>query len=201
MKGHVSHTDGKARSINRKILVISNGIIEGQTLREAVRLHSSDGEQRAAIRVIAPALNSRLRHWLSDEDEARRSAALRLAAGLESLTAAGIEADGQVGDADPIQAIADALYQFGAEEIVIATEPRWLSHWLTRDLVGRAQRRFAQAVVDVLIEPGDGAKTKSRSWTRLRRSANNRKTGSCAALKATAHRTGPLDRKQIAANG
>ena len=194
MKRQLSHTDGKAGSIDRRILVISNGIIEAQALREAIGLQSGDGERRAAIRVIAPALNSRLRYWLSDEDEARRSAELRLAAGLESLTAAGIEADGRVGDADPMQAIADALYQFGADEIVIATEPRWLSHWLTRDLAGRAQRRFARAVVDVPIEPSD-------SWTRLRRSPNRRKTGSLAALKATAHRIGALDRKRIAANG
>jgi len=197
MKRQVTHTGGKARPIKRKILVISNGIIEGETLSKAIGLQSGE-EQRAALRVIAPALNSRVRHWLSDEDEARRSAALRLAAGLASLSAAGIEADGQVGDADPIQA-ADALYQFGPEEIVIVSEQRWLSHWQTRDLVGRAQRRFAQAVMDVLIEPSEGAKTKSASWTSLRQPPDNRTTG--AAAKATAHRSGPLDHNRIAANG
>ena len=85
-------------------------------------MHVGD-ESRAEVRVIAPALVSRLRYWLSDDAEARRNAALRLAAGLESLCAAGIEAHGQVGDADPLLAIADALFHFDAEEIVIATQP------------------------------------------------------------------------------
>jgi len=144
MESHVGHTE----SGNRKILVVANQIVEGRALREAIGLQVGD-EWRAEVRVIAPALNSRLRHWLSDEDEARRNAARLLADELESLSAAGIEADGHVGDADPLQAIADALHQFGAGEIVIADQPSRRSHRLTRDLVGRARRRFAQIVVHI----------------------------------------------------
>jgi hypothetical protein len=77
--------------------------------------------------VVAPALNSRLRHWISDEDVARRAAEERLAFCLERLTRAGLEARGVVGDADPLQAIADALYDFAANEIVIATSQEFLS--------------------------------------------------------------------------
>jgi hypothetical protein len=93
--------------------------------------------------------------------EARRNAALRLAAGLESLSAAGIDADGHVGDPDPLLAIADALFHFDADEIVIATPPPGRLHWLTRDLVERAQRRFPQRIVHVVIEPIEEAKTSS----------------------------------------
>jgi hypothetical protein len=102
----------------RRVLVVANETVEGAALRDAVK-PPANGEPAAEVLVIAPALNSRLRHWLSDEDEARRGASLRLAASLERLRAAGIEAEGRVGDADPLQAISDALYEFGAQQIVI----------------------------------------------------------------------------------
>ena len=130
------HSNTQARLGNRRILVVLNGIVEAEAFRRATGLGRRD-EQQAEVRVIAPALNSRIRHWLSDEDEARRRAHLRLAATLESLCAAGIEADGRVGDADPLQAIDDALVEFHPEEIVIVTQPDRHSHWTTRDLPGK----------------------------------------------------------------
>jgi len=87
--------------------------------------------------VVAPALNSRLRRWASDEDRARRRAAQRLSAHLEHLERRGLQAEGRVGDADPLLAIADALATFPADEILIAgTVP------LAEKLLLRARRRF-----------------------------------------------------------
>ena len=51
MKRQVSPTDGQAKPGNRKILVVANEIIEGQT-RQAIGLQVGD-EQRAEVRVIA----------------------------------------------------------------------------------------------------------------------------------------------------
>jgi hypothetical protein len=79
-----------------------------------------DGEE---ILVVAPALNSRLRHWLSDDDGARHAATERLDACLERLEQSGVHAHGRVGDADPVQAIADSLPGFAADEVVIAAPP------------------------------------------------------------------------------
>jgi nucleotide-binding universal stress UspA family protein len=76
----------------------------------------------ADVLVVAPALNSRLRHWVSDEDAARRRAEHRVAAFVEHLERRGIHAQGRVGDADPLLAIADALSVFPADEIVITAE-------------------------------------------------------------------------------
>jgi hypothetical protein len=75
-------------------------------------------------------LNSRLKHWLSDEDDARRRAADRLAFSLERLASEGVDAQGWVGDPDPVQAIDDALHLFRAERIVVATHPESSSNWL-----------------------------------------------------------------------
>ena len=62
----------------------------------------------AEVLVVAPALNSWLRHWLSDEDTARRRAEERVTAHLERLERSGVHAEGRVGDADPLLAIADS---------------------------------------------------------------------------------------------
>jgi nucleotide-binding universal stress UspA family protein len=102
----------------------------------------------AEVLVVAPALNSRLRHWLSDEDEARRKAEERAAACVDRLERAGIRARGRVGDADPLQAIADALPTFAADEIVIAAHPEQ-SHRLAEELASRARDRFALPVLRV----------------------------------------------------
>jgi len=100
----------------------------------------------ADVLVVAPALNSWLRHWLSDEDAARRRAEERVAAFVDALKRSGIHARGRVGDADPLQAIADALPTFPADEIVIAAQPKHSTR-LADELVSRARNRFALPIL------------------------------------------------------
>ena len=183
----------------RRILVVANGIVEAKALRDAAGLRVGDG-QHTEVYVIAPALNSRLRHWLSDEDGARGKAALRLEVSLETLCAAGIEADGQVGDADPLQAISDALAEFRAEEILIAAQPGWRSHWATRDLVGHVRRRFAQPLVHVVVGSSEGAATRSTSSTR-RGAQSVRRAASAALSMASLYPAGSLVCERVKTNG
>jgi hypothetical protein len=136
----------------KRILVVATEPVGGAALRDAIL--GVESEPGAEVLVIAPSLNSRLRYWLSDEDGARRAAGVRLAASLAHLRAAGIEAWGMVSDADPLQAIADALHQFPAHYIAITALPDGRSHRLAHDLAARAQRRFALPVVD----PADHSK-------------------------------------------
>ena len=95
----------------------------------------------AEVLVVAPALNSWLRHWVSDEDAARRRAKERAASFVERLTRSGARAEGRVGDADPLLAIADALTTFPADAIAIAARPEHSR--FAADLASRAQARFA----------------------------------------------------------
>jgi hypothetical protein len=92
----------------------------------------------ANVLVVAPALNSRLRRWVSDEDRARRRAAERLRGYLDQLEKRGVHAEGRLGDADPLLAIADALAMFPADEIVIAADAVPLAEHLAR----RTRQRF-----------------------------------------------------------
>jgi hypothetical protein len=135
------------------ILVIANETVESPILREAI---AAGAGHDTRVAIVAPALNSRARHWVSDEDGARMRAKLRLERCLESLAADGIEARGWIGDADPLQAMADALHLVPAERIVIATHPEGRSNWLARRLVPRARRRFAIPILHVVVDQATG---------------------------------------------
>jgi glyoxylate carboligase len=93
-----------------------------------------------------------MRTWASDEDGARAAAQSRLDASLAQLERDGIQAEGEVGDGDPLQAIEDALRTFGADEIIISTHPEGRSHWLERGIVSGARERFAVPITHVVVD-------------------------------------------------
>ena len=134
----------------RRILVIANETVGGQTLREEIRRRSEGYEEQ--VLVVCPALNSPIRHWASDEDQARAKAQLRLDASLAGLAEAGIEARGEVGDCEPLQAIEDAVRTFGPDEMIISTHPEGRSNWLERGVVRGARERFAVPITHVVVD-------------------------------------------------
>jgi hypothetical protein len=134
----------------RRILVVANETVAGHTLRSMILERSLD--VREEVLVVTPALNSPLRHWVSDEDGARAAAQERLDASLAKLADAGVQARGEVGDGDPLQAMEDALRTFGADEIIISTHPEGRSNWLERGVVERARDRFAVPITHVVVD-------------------------------------------------
>src|SRR5207248_8808135 len=102
--------------------------------------------------VVSPALNSTLKTWTSDEDGARRAAQERLDKSLQSLRAVDLDAQGEVGDADPVQAIEDALRTFQPDELIISTHPAGRSQWLERGVVERARERFELPLTHVVVD-------------------------------------------------
>jgi hypothetical protein len=134
----------------RRILVVANETVTSGVLYETIRARARDGLTR--VLVVAPALNGRLQYWISDEGEARRAARERLVACIERLSSDGIEANGIVGDPNPMLAIADALVVFPADELVIATHPEGNSNWLARDLIRKSRRRFGLPVLHIVVD-------------------------------------------------
>ena len=134
----------------RRILVIANETVGGAELMQILR-SKSEGV-REQILVVCPALNSQLRHWTSDEDRARGEAQARLEESLAALADEGVRARGQVGDADPVQAVEDALRTFGADEIVVSTHPPGRSNWLERGVVERVRERFPCPIHHVVVD-------------------------------------------------
>jgi hypothetical protein len=134
----------------RRVLVITNETAEGDVLHETIVVSAE--EPGTEVLVVAPALNSRLRHWLSDSDAAHHAAELRLERCLDRLRSVGVRVEGEVGDADPLQAIEDALVWFRADELIVATHPPERSNWLEHDLVARACARFGLPVIHVVVD-------------------------------------------------
>ncbi len=134
----------------RRILVIANETVGGGRLLEVLR-DKADGV-REQVLVVSPALNSAIRTWASDEDGARAAAQRRLDTSIARLAGAGIDARGEVGDGDPLQAIEDALRTFGADEIVISTHPEGRSNWLERNVVSQARERFDVPITHVIVD-------------------------------------------------
>ena len=77
------HTDNRP-STRFRILVITNETARGDELRDAVLAYATRGHP-AQVLVVAPAPNSRLRHWLSDDAAARRGAVERVVQCVERL--------------------------------------------------------------------------------------------------------------------
>src|SRR4051794_35412813 len=102
----------------RRILVLANETVASDLLQRVIEFAA--GEEGADVLVVAPALTTRLACWASDDARPRREAEERLTICLASLRASGLDAEGYVGDADPLVAAADALELFGADEIVVA---------------------------------------------------------------------------------
>jgi hypothetical protein len=105
-------------------------------VRERTAEHDSD------VVLVCPALNSRLAHWVSDVDAAEQAARHRVADGVRALVQAGVDAVGVVGDPNPLQAIEDALWIYGADELVLATHADDQLHWLERRVVERTRAHY-----------------------------------------------------------
>ena len=133
-----------------RILVVANETVGGAELRSVISERAN--RVQARVLVVCPALNSPLRHWASDEDGARAAAQARLDESLTAMLAAGLDATGEIGDGDPIQAIEDAVRTFRPNELIISTHPPGRSHWLERGVVEKTRTRFAIPLTHVVVE-------------------------------------------------
>jgi hypothetical protein len=134
----------------RRILVIANETVGGRALLSEIRARSHGA--RTKIFVVCPALNTPVKHWTNEEDAARVAAQNRLDKSLAAIHGAGLDATGEIGDDDPLQAIEDVLSTFAPDELIISTHPEGQSNWLERGVVGGARERFALPVTHVVVD-------------------------------------------------
>jgi GABA permease len=142
------HPDGPPDE--RRVLVVANETVGGAELMGALGEIALAGQAR--FHAVAPALNSRLKTWTSDEDPARAAAQRRLDATLKRLRDVEIEVDGEVGDADPLIAVADTVRTFRPTEIVVSTHPEGRSNWLERGVVAALRDRYDIPVTHVVVD-------------------------------------------------
>ena len=137
---------GNPNPKSQRLLYVAHQACGNPALCAEVRAHAAGG---ADVLVVAPVLSSPLNRWTSDEAQDRGLAEARLEESVGCLRRSGLRVRGTVGDADPVQAMADALAGFPADEIVICLEAPERPHWLRKGVVERAEERFGVPVTEI----------------------------------------------------
>ena len=100
-----------------------------------------DGD--AEVLVVAPAQHqSPLRFWMSDADDAIAKADQVQEETVERLDEQGVDAAGDTGETDPLEAIQDALATFEADRIIVVRHPEGDRDLFEEDVVDEARARF-----------------------------------------------------------
>jgi hypothetical protein len=146
---------GARPTSGRRVLVIANDAVGGDRLVEEITRRIGDPHD-AEVRIVSPPLVDRAIDLLAGEvDEDIEEARRRLRVSVEALQMKGIEASGDVGDADPVLAIKDALALFPADEVIIIAHPPEHASWLERNVLDRARSELSIPITYVQVEHVD----------------------------------------------
>lgn len=130
-----------------RVLLVANRTATTQALFSAVARRAAYGDAR--FHLVVPATPHGLHRVVDPEVTGRVEAQAQVEAALPRLSgAAGTPVTGEVGDADPMAAIHDALFAKPFDEIIVSTLPRRVSRWLHLDLPSKA-RGFGLPVTHV----------------------------------------------------
>lgn len=107
----------------------------------------------ASVRIVSPASRVSRLQWLTNEEDAAREAAGRIAERTADAVREGTEAgvETEVGDVDPLRATEDALASFDADEIVVLVRSEDHASWLERSAVHDGFERFGLPVRYVVV--------------------------------------------------
>ena len=144
-------------SVIRSYLIVANQTLNSRSLTDAIKARLADGPVRTHVVVPLSPIDRRLT-W--DETESRNVAQSRLDDVVARLREMGAEADGEVGDRDPVNAVRDALRRQEADEVIVSTLPRGLSRWLGEDVPSRL--RAACPVPVTVVTQGATVQASSR---------------------------------------
>lgn len=136
----------------KRVLIIANEAVADRPagVPEVVRKQVLEADE---VRVVAPMLTTRLQSWVSDIDGAACAADGRMQAIVGSIGASGQPATvGQVGDEDPLQAVADALAVFPADALILAVHAPDVANWRERRFTDKVRARFDLPVTEMLLD-------------------------------------------------
>jgi hypothetical protein len=116
-----------------RVLIVAHKTAATPALLEAVRERAAKGS--CAFTLLVPNAVAGLAKVMDPEDQPEDAARDVLALALPLLEqAAGGPVEGIVGDANPMDAIQDAVNLNGYDEIILSTLPARVSRWLRLDL-------------------------------------------------------------------
>jgi hypothetical protein len=124
------------------VLVVANLTANSQHLLDALKARA----ERSPIRVtlVMPAQGPGL--------GGREAVKARLDEALEGMRAAGLEANGAIGDADPMEAVAEYFDPARHDEAIVCTLPGRSSKWLQHDFPHRVARFTGVPVTHVVAD-------------------------------------------------
>jgi len=134
----------------KRVLVITNEAVANTAgVPEAIQKQVREAE---LVHVVAPVLTSRLHSWVSDIDAEFREADERMRMLVNGIGSSGPAVSGQVGDEDPLQAVADALVVFPADALILGVHPSDEANWRERRFSERVREGFALPVTEVTLD-------------------------------------------------
>lgn len=153
----------------RRYLVVANQTLGGAGLRDEIRKRHE--AEPSSFFMLVPNTRARDYHGVpvagghvpmptmitasgpATDQEATAQARYRLDQLLRRLNEMDAKVEGQLGDADPLNAISETLATRQFDEVIVSTLPRPISKWLRADLPRQVQRRFGLPVT-VIISKG-----------------------------------------------
>jgi hypothetical protein len=155
-----------------RYLVVANQTLGGERLMEEIRSRVAAGSSTFHLLVpltpfddwqtawrwgwtsgdtgpTAAAIERRDQDVRAARHRAETTAQSRLSQLLGQIRAIGSEAQGEIGDSDPVKAIDAAMAAEDFDEIIISTLPEGVSHWLRMDVPNRVKRKFKIPVTTV----------------------------------------------------
>jgi hypothetical protein len=126
----------------RSFLVVANVTATSEELIHALQARAA--KEPASFTLVIPA---------TPFGGGRSAAVQKLEEALEQLRAAGLEAEGSVGNADPILAVTDAWDPKRYDEIILSTLPMRVSKWLHAGLPERIAKLTDAPVTHVVSHP------------------------------------------------
>jgi hypothetical protein len=132
------------------VLVIANETVAGKGLIEALKQRAAGGAD--LVTVIAPVSKPHA-GYVVYEDTRRASAGRRLDRTLSALHEAGIKAHGLVVDANPEDAVRDAMSMLDPkpDEVIVSTHPEERSGWLRRKVIDRVRAAAGAVPVEHIV--------------------------------------------------
>lgn len=136
----------------RRYLIVAHRTLGGTELRDRVK--KLVAEEPSRFHILVPVTHPADHNWTEGEVIAR--AKDRLAEGIAQFASMGIEATGEVGDVNPVYAVAvlmkrDEIF----DGILLSTLPPGLSRWLKLDVPTRLQREV-DCPVEIIISRASG---------------------------------------------
>jgi hypothetical protein len=123
------------------VLVVANQTADSEELLRTLGARSERGP--TSFTLLLPSLPG----------ASREQSEQRLAQALDGLRGAGLEAEGTIGDSNPLTAVKEAWDPGKFDEILVSTLPTGTSKWLQIDLPHRIERITGMPVEHVVAKP------------------------------------------------